>query len=367
MPRWRLRLLFGAVPLLGLTLAGGWYWMTLPLPTGTASPSPAVTVTGRETLADRWQPPARPAAAPEATATGDTKPAPKQAGDGESFDLERLHQALARIAIDDDGELVLDEVALMSLERAFAELGTNPEADSIRRLQLYVEAGLAGDTGRQAARIVGDYFRYRRAEADFEASLAGTGEDSELSPRQRLEALTELRHEHLGADVANRLYGAQEAHRRYLLALEAVNTDSELSPARKREQRAALREDLQDGTFFVDDRGTDVVAGLEADTRRWQQQGLSEQTRHYLRQQTLGLAASRQLASSARQRQDWQQRYNRFEQDRNRILEAGLTEAEKQAQIEELLGRHFYEAEIAASEEFIPEHLRRELEVVPGH
>lgn len=362
MPRCRPLLLYGAVPLLALTLGGGWYWMTLPPPTETAPPSPAETATGQETLADRWRPPAQPADAPETTATGDTNPVSKQSGDGEPFDLERLQQALSRIAIDDNGELVLDEVALMSLERAFTELGTNPDADSLGRLQLYVEAGLAGDTGRQAARIVGDYFRYRRAEGDFEATQASNGEDSELTPRQRLEALTELRRKHLGPDVANRLYGGQEAHERYLLALEAVNTDSELSPARKREERAALREDLQDGTFFVDDRDTDVVAGLEADTRRWQQQGLSEQTRHYLRQQTLGLASSRQLATNAQQRQDWQQRYNRFERDRQRILEAGLTEAEKQAQIGDLLGRHFSDAEIEASEAFIPEHLRTELE-----
>ena len=338
-----------------LILLGAWMLWPDPPRSTPAWTSPEGTARPNRTIASQWQ---RPEAAAETPADRETpsQTTSEQADPAEpEINLDRLQDALANIAIDETGNLVLDEIALASLRQAFRGLEeAGPE--TLEKLKLYVEAGLAGDTGAQAARILGNYIGYRKALTAAEAEWV---ELEDLAPREKLERTIELRREHMGPLTASQLFAGEDAHQRYLIAMEEVRADPQLSREQRQEALTRLRDDLRSGALLVNSEGTDAVENLRSERQDWQSMGLSEDTRNYLEQQTLGLVAARDLTGS--DRQDWQNRYDQFAQQRNTILAAGLTEDEKAQQVEGLMATYFTEEEVEAAHNWLPQYLKAEI------
>ncbi len=339
-----------------LVLLGSWMWWPnsrAPVPVWPSSPAGQ----NQETIATQWQQPAPPVS--EVSASPQALTEPSAAGSGPedaTIDLDQLQHALANIGIDENRDLVLDEIALVSLRQAFKQLeGASPAL--LEQLQMYVQAGLAGGTGEQAARILGDYAGYRQALVQAEADWKST---ADLSPEQQLEQTIALRRQHLGPITASQLFAGEEGHQRYLLGVQEVRANRDLSAEQRQEALEQLRADLRSGALLVGDQNSDNLQLLRASRQQWQDLDLDQPTRSYLEQQTLGLMAARDLATGSGG-QDWRARYNRFERERESILRAGLAEEEKRQQINQLLGTHFTEAELSAAENWLPEHLRAEV------
>ncbi|MFC4260775.1 lipase secretion chaperone [Marinobacter lacisalsi] len=339
-----------------LVLLGGWMlWPDSPEPAPSWASSDD---SGRptQTIASQWQEPDTNLASPQGTGVADSQPS---ADDAEAPDaeisLDRLQHALANIGIDENGDLVLDEIALASLRQAFRGL-ENAGPETLNELKLYVEAGLAGETGSQAARILGDYINYRKALAAAEADW---GKLDDLGPRQKLERAIDLRRQHMDPLAASQLFAGEDAHQRYLIAMEEVRADPDLTGEQRQQALTRLREDLHSGALLVDGKGTDAVEKLRSERQKWESMGLSDETQDYLKQQTLGLVAARDLAGT--DTQDWQNRYDQFSQQRNTILNAGLTEDEKARQVESLMATYFTEEEVEAASNWLPEYLKTEL------
>lgn len=339
-----------------LLLLGAWMLWPDPPRSTPAWTSPEDAARPNRTIASQWQAPEASAGNPAAGETP-SQTAPTQAGPAEpEISLDRLQNALANIAIDENGNLVLDEIALVSLRQAFRGLeDAGPE--TLEELKLYVAAGLAGDTGAQAAKILGDYIGYRKALTAAEAEWV---ELEDLGPREKLERTIALRREHMGPLTASQLFAGEDAHQRYLIAMEEVRADPELSREQRQEALTRLRDDLRSGALLVNSEGTDAVENLRSERQDWQSMGLSEDTRNYLEQQTLGLVAARDLTGS--DRQDWQNRYDQFAQQRDTILAAGLTEDEKAQQVEGLMATYFTEEEVEAAQNWLPQYLKAEID-----
>lgn len=321
-----------------------------------AWPSSSESGNGRDqTIASQWDDPPERVQPDEEVETGTGTSQQAEETSPPELNLDRLQHALANIGIDEDGNLLLDEVALASLRQAFRGLeGASPEA--LEELQRYVEAGLAGETGAQAAQILGDYARYRNALAEAEAQWAD--EDS-LTPRQKLKRTIELRRQHMDPLTASQLFVGEEAHQRYLIATEEIRSDPELSEEQRRQALDRARDDLRSGALLLDQQDSEVADDLRSKRQRWEELGLSDRTRSHLERQTLGLVAARDLVGSSRE--EWQNRYQQFEQERDSILRAGLAEDEKQRQIEALMDNHFTPEEVEAARRWLPQHLREDM------
>ena len=334
-----------------LLLLGGWMlWPEAPGPS-VAWVYQETYAPARETIANQWQTPAGvslPADSAQSQAQADT-----DTPDLREISLDRLQHALAHIAVDQDGNLILDEVALASLRQAFRAVGDLDPA-MIQELQLYVQAGLAGETGEQAAAILGNYVRYRHELRDAQQVWAQDG----LTPRQRLERTIELRREAMGPLTASQLFAGEEAHQRYLIAMEEIRTNTGLSEQQRQQAQADIRDDLRSGRLLVDTSDPRVNDRLRQNRAQWQQLGLPEEIRHRLERQSLGLIAARDLANS--DPEDWYRRFVQFELEREAIFRAGLTDAEKQRQAEELEATYFSPAERDAAVNWLPHHLRED-------
>jgi lipase chaperone LimK len=258
------------------------------------------------------------------------------------------------MAVDKDGDLVLDEVALTSLQQAFQAV-ENVDGAMLEELKLYVQAGLSGETGAQAAEILEGYVRYRNSLAEAEAEWSS---QQDLSPNQRLERTIALRRQYIDPVTASQLFASEDAHQRYLIAMEDIRSDTALTEPEREQALAQVREDLRRGTLLVDSSDGPIASQLRTDREHWQQLGVTDKTLRHLEQQSLGLVAARDLAGS--DPHDWQRRYRQFDQEREAVLRAGLAEDEKQRQIEGLVDTYFTKPERDAAEAWLPPHLRLE-------
>jgi lipase chaperone LimK len=79
--------------------------------------------------------------------------------------------------------------------------------------------------------------------------------------------------------------------------------------------------------------------------QRLREQGASSADIYSTRTALLGTEGARNLAAVDREEKQWQARFNGFWQARRYVMQAGLDEAERDRQIEQLLNQYFSPAE----------------------
>lgn len=226
------------------------------------------------------------------------------------FDVVVIYGALGNIELGEAGNVVIDHKARHALEASFNPLDLMLDAEELAELQELIRIGLPGRAGEQTAEIVGDYYRYRVAEADFNQTHESDGDL--ITARNNFEQLVALREAHLGYEVAEKLYGEENALTRYTLKAMQVEVDPGLSAEQKAERWQALSSELPADVLASDSESQAVKI------------------------------------DSA----DWEGRFSAFERERQYILDAGLSEDDRQAQVDELLAKHFDESEIPVARHY---------------
>ncbi|GAB1262613.1 lipase secretion chaperone [Aurantivibrio plasticivorans] len=268
------------------------------------------------------------------------------------FDVIAIHDALADVQIDGTGNVVIDESALPALELAFHRLGGDVSADLVAELQSLVQIGLPGTAGEQVAELLGLYYRYRLAVQSLSVSKSS---DVDLSPidnaARDLESLAALRREHFDHRTALDLFGAEEAHHRYLLSRRAIQ-QSDMSQQDRQLEMKRLEQDLKNGLYYFSSEDREIYdtlhnqsASVTADS--------SDRLDQYLSEQLLGLVSARDV-SDADSASRWKTRVSQFLTERNAIVTAGLSEDDKITQISWLMSQHFSESEIATADDYLP-------------
>jgi len=215
------------------------------------------------------------------------------------FSADALYEALQNVRIDKNGDVVLDNEALEALNRTLQYGEVELNRQNLADLQELIKVGVPGKAGEQTAEIVVDYYRYLEAEDEFNALYEQQGSTADLSNdayAQQYEELKALRTLYLGQEVAAELFATADASAHYMFEAQQLEADSTLSADDKAERQKTLNDRLTDATVPVD---------------------------------------------------NWRQRYNVFLTDKQRIMNAGLADQEKKAQVERLMKQHFNPDELA--------------------
>lgn len=228
--------------------------------------------------------------------------AAEEVGAGRSaspFSVAAIHAALRKVELDEHGRVVIDDNALAALRSAFATLDATLTHAQLDELQQVIRAGLPGEGGRQAAKIVRDYHDYHVALRSFEQEFAPP--DGLDASGVHYEQLVALRHEHLGYDTAEKLFAREQAHARYTMDSMRVQSASGLSQAQRDEMQRQLKAALPAGVLPGNPTGGDL---------------------------------------------EWKHRIDQFQHERRLILDAGLADEDAQEQIDRLMSVHFSPDEI---------------------
>lgn len=261
--------------------------------TGKPADNKATRAVESATVADTWQWPEQQ----------ETEPADYTSASQQDFPFtaDGVFKALQNVRIDANGDVIVDSRALEALNSTFRHGRVTLSDVELDALQELIRAGLPGPAGEQTASIVADYHSYLQAR-DQQLSDPDAAESmpSLDATEQRLNELRQLRAEHLGTDTARQLFREEEATTRYMLEAQRIAMDPDLSTEEKIARSATLSQELQQDVLGID---------------------------------------------------NWPARRAAFNQDKRQVEQAGLSEAEKQAQIEALKQQHFDEQELQQLEE----------------
>lgn len=209
------------------------------------------------------------------------------------FNYTAIHDELGKVKLDDSGNVVADADALQALNEAFAHGNLMLDDDTLQQLQDIIRKGLPGEAGEQAAKIVNDYHSYLKAKQDMDGLSGNAGANSGdfKSDYKELEALRSL---YLGEDVARELFAEEEFQANYMMDAMAISMDQELSQDEKQSMRQDL--DQQYSTPKVE---------------------------------------------------NWDDRYDVYQNEKQTIMDAAMSDQEKKSQLDALQKQHFTSSERA--------------------
>lgn len=286
-----------------LVAAGAWWFTpeqeaTLPAHEETVDQSVAAKQTtapqeSQRTIATEWQWDEVASSEEERSESG------RYSGATAEFDVTVIYDNLQAVRLDEEGDVIMDDVALRALDEALDHGELELTGADLEELQELIRIGLPGKAGEQTAGIVGDYYEFLGAKQEFEAvyEAADTVRDFE-SEYEELVALREL---YLGEEVARQLFAESDKEARFMLKSMALEADSSLDPEEREERQRELARQHYDKTPDIP---------------------------------------------------DWDRRYQAYRQEKQYILDAGLAEEEQERQLRQLASQHFTENEIGSVERY---------------
>ena len=213
------------------------------------------------------------------------------------FTQESVFKALHDVKLDSNGDIILDDDALNALNKALDFNEIKLDGEAIEKLKDLIRKGLPGEAGEQTAQIVSDYYQYLGAKNEFNALYEtndASGQDIESYETQynELQALREL---YLGAEVAGQLFATTNANSRYMFDSKKLEANDSLSDEEKKQLQAKITERHAEETTKIN---------------------------------------------------NWNERYQRFLDDKQYIINSSIGEAEKHVQIRSLMHEHFSDEEL---------------------
>jgi lipase chaperone LimK len=148
-----------------------------------------------------------------------------------------------------------------------------------------------------------------------------------------------LRRSYLGKDVADSLFAVEDTQARHMFATIALQQNDKLTAEEKQAQQAALQEQLNDRLLALGQLEPQEAAAEKV--QRLRETGAASSQISSTREAMLGAESARELAAADQEEAQWQRRFNGFWQARRYVMQAGLDEAERERQIEQLLDQYF--------------------------
>ena len=156
------------------------------------------------------------------------------------FNFDATEAQLLNIKYDQVGELILNEAAAKQLENAVSSLPKKLDLEALQRLELLVEKGWSGNSGKQLATVLVSFYHFQQA-SNIATLSTSTKSTSTKSQEQQFQEAVQRQEYYLGKDLANKLFGRKNAVNYYLYARKAINENLSLSSAQKQEQLSKLQ------------------------------------------------------------------------------------------------------------------------------
>ena len=243
------------------------------------------------------------------------------------------------LRVDARGNLLIENDIRRVFDYFLATLGEE-DLDTVRsRIAAHLDSALPPEAARQAWELFERYEAYGEATeqiAGHDGSIAGM---TEVLLRQQ-----DLRQEWLGQEVAEAFFGFDDAYDHHTLARMRVTQDPDLSDAEREQRLAALEANLPAPLRAVRERAN-LPVSVSQTVATLREQGASDHEIRAYREQNLGPAAAQRLEALDRQRAEWDQRYSTYRAQRAEIAASGLSETDRDSEIDRLRQALFDETE----------------------
>jgi len=258
-----------------------------------------------------------------------------------------VESALAMAKLDVYGQLILDDSARASLNLVVSRLPAKLSDTEIENIQNLIKQAMPGTAGEQVAQVLGDYYQLKQAEKSwFENGMQANSPDAAL---QQLNEMVNMRREYLGEDVANQLFSKQHKQALFSLKRASLNQKSDLTELQKQDKVNLLEQEFHSDSHEPKKLESTEVTRLNTEINTMRNNGGSEADVQAKRIEVVGEQAALQVQAMEEHQQDWKYRYEDYRQEKIRILDSAISEADKSEQIEQLLAEHYSIDELAGA------------------
>jgi len=173
------------------------------------------------------------------------------------FTEQSVYDSLQAVKVDENGNIILDHDALISLDEALERIHNRLDSESLLKLQDIIRDALPGKTGEQTAQVVEDYQRFLGAQEEFsqmhQGSVSNVQTLNSLDNDQALyRELQNLREIHLGTESTASLFHDSDANAEFMFDSLRLGLEQHLTPeeieSRRREIQQRLQQQLAEET-----------------------------------------------------------------------------------------------------------------------
>jgi lipase chaperone LimK len=219
-----------------------------------------------------------------------------------TFSEKVVYNALQKVRLDSQGNVIIDHEALIALNATLDDGSLQLDEQALRELQMIIRQGLPGNAGDDVAKIVANYYHYLEASKEFNA-IYETGssnspaiENTTDEHKENYRELTALRELYLGSDTSTKLFSTSDANANYMFDMLEIEQATDLSDEEKQQKRLEIVNQHAEDTIDIS---------------------------------------------------NWNERHNVFLAAKQNILQASISDQQKQTQLTELMHQHFSHEEIA--------------------
>lgn len=153
-----------------------------------------------------------------------------------------IEASLSDIMIGSDGKLQLDAKSESSLSKAEISLLHNSSDKALARVKFLITKSFIGVRGRQLSILFVKYHQYKDAERNYYKEVEG---DITLAEEYtQLENRAALQESYLGREIAQKLYGQQNAFARIMLKMRMTENNTNISDEEREKQMHHLQEKI---------------------------------------------------------------------------------------------------------------------------
>lgn len=255
---------------------------------------------------------------------------------------QRGTQVDGQLQVDANGNLIVTDQLRHLFDYFLSAVGEISHAQALQRIRQYLQANLRAPALQQAEQLLDSYVEYLQALIELEERFPVVADLDGLHAREL--AVQRLRASLFDAEAHAAFFAKEELYNGFTLERLAIQHDSQLSAAEKAEQIEALREGLPEELQAL--LVPQLHSELRQQTSQLQAQGASAEEIRELRMNMVGPEATARLEALDQQRNQWQQRFQRFSEQRQQILrQSGLAESDRLAEVEQLLHSQFNDSE----------------------
>lgn len=246
------------------------------------------------------------------------------------------------VRADDQGRLKVEARIRRMFEYFLSTLGEATLDEVKTWVAHYLNDNLPASAAREGWSLFRDYLDYRRSLE----SIAEPAPDADRATMSRtLERRNRLRREKLGREAAEAFFAAEEAYDEYMLRRRAIEANDDLTPAEKKQRLEQARAQLPEPMREVRKETTRPVRAREK-VEQMRSRGASEAEVRAWREAELGAQAADRLEQLEVRREQWDQRYQAYRQERANLDKSGLAEPEREAALQRLREDHFQDDEL---------------------
>lgn len=155
------------------------------------------------------------------------------------LDYAMIQQEIGNIRLTEDGNIIIDDIALKALRRAFPPYRLNLTPEMLDEIEEIMKKGLPGVAGIEAADIIRKFYEYAQAKKE----MASVYRDINLSQGSREEAEAQeesLRTLYLGEELAAQLFEKEDKETSYMHSTFEIATNNDMTAEQKEEAKRKL-------------------------------------------------------------------------------------------------------------------------------